>query len=151
MRELKRPVLLKGFAAVLPLVFIAAAGGLVSVPARAQEQAQAEQEQTLQTVVVTGSIIKRTDFETPSPVQVMTAEDLQQSGYTSVSDVLRNLSANGQGTLSQANNFSFAGGAGGIALRGLTVGGTLTLVDNQRMIPYPLSDDGQRNFVDITQ
>jgi iron complex outermembrane receptor protein len=136
--------------AVLTLVFTAAAAALVSVPALAQEQAKAEQEQTLQTVVVTGSIIKRTDFETPSPVQVMTAEDLQQSGYTSVSDVLRNLSANGQGTLSQVNNFSFAGGAGGIALRGLTVGGTLTLVDNQRMIPYPLSDDSQRNFVDIT-
>ncbi|HTD12317.1 MAG TPA: TonB-dependent receptor [Steroidobacteraceae bacterium] len=127
---------------------------MACVPAMAQEATtppgEQASEQTLQTVVVTGSIIKRTDFETPSPVQVMTAEDLQQSGYTSVSDVLRNLSANGQGTLSQANNFSFAGGAGGIALRGLTVGGTLTLVDNQRMIPYPLSDDSQRNFVDIT-
>src|SRR5579863_7236231 len=127
---------------------------IACLPTRAQQApmstGEKSSEQTLQTVVVTGSIIKRTDFETPSPVQVMTAEDLQQSGYTSVSDVLRNLSANGQGTLSQANNFSFAGGAGGIALRGLTVGGTLTLVDNQRMIPYPLSDDSQRNFVDIT-
>ena len=88
MSELNRPKLLRAFVAVLTLVFTAAAGTLVSVPALAQEQAQAEQEQTLQTVVVTGSIIKRTDFETPSPVQVMTAEDLQQSGYTSVSDVL---------------------------------------------------------------
>jgi iron complex outermembrane receptor protein len=149
MSELKRPMLVKAFAAVLTLLF--SAGALVSVPALAQEQAPAEQEQTLQTVVVTGSIIKRTDFETPSPVQVMTAEDLQQSGYTSVSDVLRNLSANGQGTLSQSFNFGFAGGGSGVALRGLTVGGTLTLLDSQRMIPYPLSDDGQRNFVDITQ
>ena len=124
------------------------AGGGVAV--HAQEQAQADQEQVLQTVVVTGSIIKRSDFETPSPVQVMTAEDLQQSGYTSVSDVLRNLSANGQGTLSQSFGLAFAGGGSGIALRGLTVGGTLTLVDSERMIPYPLSDDGQRNFVDIT-
>ncbi|HTD12225.1 MAG TPA: TonB-dependent receptor [Steroidobacteraceae bacterium] len=123
------------------------ASGAVAV--HAQEQAPAA-EQTLQTVVVTGSIIKRTDFETPSPVQVMTAEDLQQSGYTSISDVLRNLSANGQGTLSQSFNFAFAGGGAGIALRGLTVGGTLTLVDSQRMIPYPLSDDSQRNFVDVS-
>jgi iron complex outermembrane receptor protein len=136
------------FATILVVCAITAASGVVAV--HAQEQAQAEQEQVLQTVVVTGSIIKRTDFETPSPVQVMTAEDLQQSGYTSVSDVLRNLSANGQGTLSQSFNFGFAGGASGVALRGLTVGGTLTLVDSQRMIPYPLSDDSQRNFVDIT-
>jgi iron complex outermembrane recepter protein len=125
-----------------------ASGALV---AQAQEQTQAtDQEQTLQTVIVTGSIIKRTDFETPSPVQVVTAEDLQQSGYTSVSDVLRNLSANGQGTLSQSFGLAFAGGGSGVALRGLTVGGTLTLFDSERMIPYPLSDDGQRNFVDIT-
>src|SRR5215469_11406587 len=126
-----------------------ALSGLFAV--HGQEQAPSGAEQALQTVVVTGSIIKRTDFATPSPVQVMTSEDLQQSGYTSVSDVLRNLAANGQGTLSQSFNFAFAGGGSGVALRGLTVGGTLTLVDGQRMIPYPLSDDSQRNFVDITQ
>jgi iron complex outermembrane receptor protein len=128
---------------------------ITCLPARAQQAPAAAgdqaSEQTLQTVIVTGSVIKRTDFETPSPVQVMTAQDLQQSGYTSVSDVLRNLSANGAGTLSQSFGLAFAGGGSGVALRGLTVGGTLTLVDSERMIPYPLSDDGQRNFVDITQ
>jgi iron complex outermembrane receptor protein len=28
------------------------------------------------------------------------------------------------------------------------VGGTLTLIDSERMVPYPLSDDGERSFVD---
>jgi iron complex outermembrane receptor protein len=120
-----------------------------ALPAQAQEQ-PAQGEPGVQTVVVTGSIIRRTDFETPSPVQVISAQDLQETGYTSVSDVLRNLAANGQGTLSQSFNFAFAGGGAGVALRGLTVGGTLTLLDSQRMIPYPLSDDSQRNFVDVT-
>ena len=132
----------------LAVCAVTVASGAIAV--HAQEQAQATSEQTLQTVVVTGSIIKRTDFETPSPVQVMTAEDLQQSGFTSVSEVLRNLSANGQGTLSQSFNFAFAGGGAGVSLRGLTTGGTLTLIDGYRMIPYALSDDSQRNFVDIT-
>ena len=40
----------------------------------------------------------------------LTADDLARSGYTSISDVLRNLAANGQGTLSQSFNFAFAGG-----------------------------------------
>jgi iron complex outermembrane receptor protein len=62
-------MLLRTFAAMLTLAFIAVAGALVSVPALAQEQAQASSEMTLQTVVVTGSMIKRTDKETPSPVQ----------------------------------------------------------------------------------
>jgi iron complex outermembrane receptor protein len=137
--------------AIRGVLAVCAATGLGGfVTAQAQEQAPAANE-ALQTIVVTGSIIKRSDFETPSPVQVMTAEDLQQSGYTSVSDVLRNLAANGQGTLSQSFNFAFAGGGSGVALRGLTVGGTLTLIDGQRMIPYPLSDDSQRNFVDVSQ
>ncbi|NIA52132.1 TonB-dependent receptor [Massilia sp. TW-1] len=102
-------------------------------------------------VEITGSRIRRTDMETPSPVQVITAKDLKESGYTSVSEVLRNITANGQGTLSQAFPGAFAVGASGISLRGLTVGATLVLIDGQRMAPYALSDDGQRSFVDISQ
>jgi iron complex outermembrane recepter protein len=130
------------FAAVL----IGAAQG-----AQAQEQTPSAAPATsLETVVVTGSLIKRADFDTPSPLQVMTADDLKETGYTSISDVLRSLSANGQGTLTQTNPFSFAGGASGVALRGLTVGATLTLVDGERMVAYPLTDDGQRTFVDTS-
>jgi len=104
----------------------------------------------LQEVVVTGSLIKRTDTETPSPVQILSSEDLKNTGYTSVNDVLRNLASNGQGTLTQAFSQAFASGGSGIALRGLTVGDTLTLIDSERMVAYPLSDDGQRSFVDTT-
>jgi iron complex outermembrane receptor protein len=73
-------MLLRTFAAMLTLAFIAVAGALVSVPALAREQAQASSEMTLQTVVVTGSMIKRTDKETPSPVQVISDEDLKSTG-----------------------------------------------------------------------
>ena len=104
----------------------------------------------LQEIVVTGSLIKRTDTETPSPVQVISAEDIKNTGYTNVSDVLRTLSANGSGTLNQGFGQAFAAGASGIALRGLSVGDTLTLIDGERMVSYPLSDDGERSFVDVT-
>jgi iron complex outermembrane receptor protein len=107
--------------------------------------------QTIERVEITGSNLKRTDTETPSPVQVLTIEDIKKSGYTDVSDVLRNISANGQGTLSQAFSGAFAAGASGIALRGLTVGATLVLIDGHRMAPYALSDDGERSFTDISQ
>ena len=104
----------------------------------------------LQEIVVTGSLIKRTDTETPSPVQIITDLDLKNSGYTNVVDLLRNLSANGSGTLNQGFGQAFAAGASGIALRGLSVGDTLTLIDGERMVSYPLSDDGERSFVDVT-
>ncbi len=35
------------------------------------------------------------------------------------------------------------------ALRGLTVQSTLSVADGLRIAPYPLADDGQRNFVDL--
>jgi iron complex outermembrane recepter protein len=132
-----------------PRCAVAVAAALFAATANAQ-QAQPAAQADLQEVVVTGSLIKRTDTETPSPVQILTAEDLKDSGYTRVSDVLRNLAANGQGTLNQSFTEAFAAGGSGIALRGLTVGDTLTLIDGERMVAYPLSDDGERSFVDIS-
>lgn len=145
-------VLGKHSAKPLPLALAGALGGLVilSLGAPMAMAQTADSGASLQRVEITGSNIRRADKETPSPVQVITAEDLAKSGFTSVSDVLRNITANGQGTLSQSFSQGFAGGASGIALRGLTVGATLVLIDGHRMAPYPLSDDGQRAFVDIS-
>ncbi|HZV66547.1 MAG TPA: TonB-dependent receptor plug domain-containing protein, partial [Telluria sp.] len=136
----------------LAILYAIASGALSTAvvhPAMAQQTA-ADAMPAPQRVVVTGSNISRADQETPSPVQVISADDLKKSGYTSVSDVLRNITANGQGTLSQSFSGAFAKGATGVALRGLTVGATLVLIDGHRMAPYPLSDDGQRAFVDIS-
>jgi iron complex outermembrane receptor protein len=116
-----------------------------SAPAAAQEAGDKPQH-----VDITGTNIPRADPDTPSPVQIITADDLKKSGYTTVSEVLRNLPANGQGTLSQSFAGAYAAGASGISLRGLTVGATLVLIDGHRMAPYPLSDDAQRSFVDIS-
>jgi iron complex outermembrane receptor protein len=130
------------------LLAASAAATLFASSAGAQQGPSTSTE--LQEIVVTGSLIKRTDTETPSPVQVISADDIKNSGYTNVSDVLRTLSANGSGTLNQGFGQAFAAGASGIALRGLSVGDTLTLIDGQRMVSYPLSDDGERSFVDVT-
>jgi iron complex outermembrane receptor protein len=104
----------------------------------------------LQEIVVTGSLIRRTDTELPSPVQVITSADIVNSGYSSITDVLRNLPSNGQGALSQSFGQAFGAGGSGVALRGLTVGATLTLIDGERMVAYPLNDDNQRSFVDVS-
>ena len=79
----------------------AVAAALFAAPVSAQTTPSDQPSPSLQEVVVTGSLIKRTDTETPSPVQVISAQDLVNSGYTNVTDVLRNLAANGQGTLNQ--------------------------------------------------
>src|SRR5580698_10254759 len=138
----------------VPRTLVATAiAAILSAAAQAQQApttAAADDNTPLQTVTITGTLLKRTATETPSPVQVITAEDLKNTGYTNVSDVLRNLSANGSGTLNQSFGQAFAAGGSGIALRGLSVGDTLTLIDGERMVSYPLSDDGERSFVDIS-
>ena len=101
-------------------------------------------------VQITGSNIRRTDTETPSPVVTLTAAEIERSGYATVADALRTITANNMGALGQAAPAAFGAGGSGISLRGLTVGGTLVLIDGQRMASYPLPDDGQRDFVDIS-
>jgi len=98
-----------------------------------ENQVTADKKGSLTRVEITGSNIKRTDTETASPVQVITAQEMHQQGYTSVKDVLANITANGQGTLSQSFSGAFASGAAGVALRGLSVGATLVLIDGHRI------------------
>ncbi|MBW8077181.1 MAG: TonB-dependent receptor plug domain-containing protein, partial [Gallionella sp.] len=135
-----------------------AALGLTSFAANAQQAATSptgptastsKKSQQLQTVIVTGSLISRTSIETPSPVQILSAAQMVQSGYTDFSSILKNISANGASTLSQSFSFAFAAGASGVSLRGLSVGDTLVLIDGERTVPYPLLDDNQRSFVDL--
>jgi iron complex outermembrane receptor protein len=132
--------------AVLQVVASGALTSFVVAPAMAQDTSNAP----VQRVVVTGSLISRADTETPVPVQVLTAADIAKSGKSSVAELLVDLASNGAGTLGTGFAGAFANGATGVSLRGLTVGATLVLIDGHRMSPYPLSDDSQRSFVDVS-
>ncbi|MEI7036728.1 TonB-dependent receptor [Fulvimonas yonginensis] len=113
------------------------------------QQPSPQQAQQLQTITVTGSAIPRIDVETPSPVTVITAAQIERSGLKTVSDVVRAISADNSGSIPTAFTAGFAAGSAGVALRGLTVNSTLVLIDGRRSTNYPLADDGQRTFVDL--
>ena len=72
--------------AVAQLIAAGAFSGLTATPALAQMGTT-----PIERITVTGTNIRRVDSETPSEVQVITTEQMIQQGYTSVSDVLRNL------------------------------------------------------------
>ena len=110
-----------------------------------------KKEEELQEVVVTGSVLRRID-DAPSPVTVMSDGWLEERGINTVSEALQRLPANNAGTITNNWNisFDFATGATAPALRGLTVQSTLSIADGLRVAPYPLADNGQRNFVDST-
>ena len=137
---------LKKVASSLAYAF-AGSAMLTITPAIAQAPAQP---QGSMRVDVTGTNIRRVDSETPSPVQVISQEEMVREGYTTINEVLRDITANNNGLLTQGFSRAFAGGASGVSLRGLGVGATLVLIDGLRMSPYPLSDDNQRSFVDVS-
>ena len=115
--------------------------------APAAQAAPADNE--VEAVVVTGSLLRRTDTATPSPVTVQTSAQLKAQGITTVADAIRSLSADNSGSIPAAFGNGFAAGSTGVSLRGLTVNSTLVMIDGLRNANYPLADDGQRGFVDL--
>lgn len=119
----------------------------VSAVALSATPAPAQTENQVETVVVTGSLLH--NQETPSPVTVISREQIENASQTTVADVVRSLSSDNSGTVPTAFTGGFAAGASGVALRGLTVNSTLVLIDGLRTSNYPLADDGERGFVDL--
>jgi len=132
------------------------AGMAITAPAAAQTapapQPAADQtaDDTSKEIVVTGTLFRNASAASASPVTVLNSQDLANRGINTVADAVQSLSANNGGTLnSNWSQFGFPKGASAPSLRGLTDGRTLTLFDGLRSAPYPLADDGVRNFVDI--
>ena len=94
----------------------------LSATTQAQDNQQAGQAESgvkeLDKVVVTGSSIPRTDTETASPVQVITAAEIERSGKATVGEYLQTLTANGGGSIPKSFGNGFASGSSGISLRG---------------------------------
>ena len=107
-----------------------------------------QQPDTLQTVEVTGSLIRGSTGTSFNQVQVITPQDIQAGGDVTVADYLRDLPANSAS--SWGDNFAYgATGGGGIALRGLSEKYTLVLVDGIRAAPYGFPSNGTDTFVDL--
>ncbi|HEL4236882.1 MULTISPECIES: TonB-dependent receptor [Stenotrophomonas] len=120
-------------------------GAVASTSAFAQEKAT-----NLDRITVTGSNIPRTNTETPSPVQVVTRQEIDRTGKTTLAEYLQTITADGAGSIPKTFGNGFAGGGAGISLRGLGAGSTLVLLNGRRMATYGLADDGQKVFTDLS-
>lgn len=95
--------------------------------------------QRLDKIEITGSNIKRVDAETPAPVQVISREDIERSGATTVSDLLKTLTVANTGSLTGAEIGNFTPGASTISLRGLGGQATLILINGRRVASYGIT------------
>ena len=107
-----------------PIVGAVQAASLALFGAGVSGQVLAEEGiETVEEVVVTGSRIQRAVSDAPSPVTVLTSEDLELSGFTNVADVLRNTTYNSFGSFRERSGTSF-GQIALVDLRGLGPGRT---------------------------
>ena len=108
-----------------------------------QDSATPDKAKTLQAVTVTGSLIRRVDVETASPVTTLDRRDITSSGKPVLGDVLQQLpsiSGNATNTQNNSNGGGVASplleggdGAARVSLRGLGINRSLVLIDGQRM------------------
>lgn len=108
------------------------------------------QDQTSQTndvVVVTGSLITRSDVNSPSPISVITSEEITESGTLNLTEALKQDPSLGVQSRSNTNTLNGAG-ASSVNLRNLGNRRTLALINGRRM---PLFSDPLGNaFQDTT-
>jgi iron complex outermembrane receptor protein len=101
-------------------------------------------------VEVTGSSIKRTEGEAAGSIQVLTRDDIEKTGQTTVLGILNSAASVGVGSNSaSASSGSFATGSSSASMRGLGKVSTLILVNGRRIAPYGLSDNAQENFTNL--
>ena len=92
----------------------------------------AEGSTELGAIQITGSRLRRTDFETAQPVLVLTREDIERTGLVSIGDILQNIPQAGAALNTAFNN----GGTGAteIDLRNLGSNRVLVLVNGRRWV-----------------
>ncbi len=98
---------------------------------------QANEPAVEETIIVTGSRLGRTAFNSPTPVNVLGEERMDDLAITNVADALNQLPAFRPITSPSTNNFRASSNiaARTLDLRGLGSTRTLTLIDGRRTVP----------------
>lgn len=132
---------------------VALAAALAAGPLAAQDapakQDKDEKVTELERVQVTGSNIKRTDAETASPLQIVTAKEIENMGARTLLQVLDNLPAARPAQVDSKSLFTGSDGASQANLRGLGAQGTLVLLNGRRLSYYGAPAGFQTQFVNI--
>ncbi len=114
----------------------------------------ASEERKVEKITVTGSRIKGVDLEGTQPLVIIDADAIRNSGASSVSELMQQVSQTrgGEGSFSTsesgATSTSTPAGQAAASLRGLGPSSTLTLINGRRVAASSFAS-GTQNFVDI--
>ena len=97
-----------------------------------KEEVKQEAPKKFEKVEVTGSRIRRTDFEGPTPVMIIDRKTLDDSSYNSVGDVLRDLPVSNFGSQRETTGTTTSGSST-VNLRGQGSTNTLVMINGARL------------------
>src|SRR5882724_10396465 len=98
---------------------------------------------------VTGSRVKRTDYETPQPLVVFSTQNIQDTGYRTIGEFVQTLPFNSGSANSVLQGNSFTRGAVTANPRGLGSNRFLTLINGRRAATYALTNSFNQSIFDF--
>lgn len=125
-----------GKSALIHLRFVGAAlAGLTLSLGGAVQAQEDERIEQIEEIVVTGSHIARSEFSNPIPVAVVDSEDIEITAIETLDGLLQQLPSVQQvNGARESQSGTDRSGVASVALRGLGVERTLTLLDGKRMV-----------------
>ena len=107
----------------------------------------------LESVVVTGTQIVRDGFKSPTPLTVLSMDEIERDAPTDVANFLNKIPGFANSQLARNSSTSLSDGNGGVSnlnLRSLGAGRTLVLLDGMRIVPSSISGfNRQGGSVDV--
>ncbi len=106
--------------------------------------------QKLEKFEVTGSRIKRIEVEGPSPITIISRADIETSGRTNLTELLRELPEASQIGINEGGTTAAVRGSTALDLRNLGPNNTLVIVNGRRVV-LTGSNSGGTTFVDLNR
>lgn len=142
----------KFFKTASHVAVFAAAGHVFASSAIAQDADSDDGFMEIEEVVVTGTYLRnKTQYDSPSPIAVIGANNLSQIGASNVADLVQTLTIN-NGAQNNPDAFTQNGttGTSNFNLRGLGVASTLVLLNGRRQVVAGTTTNDGIAFVDTS-
>lgn len=123
---------------------------LVAQPAAPKDEEKKEETVKLEKYEVTGSRIKRAEFEGPSPVRIIGRADIEAAGRSNLTELLRELPEAGAIGINEGGTTAAVRGSTALNLRDLGANNTLVIVNGRRQV-LTGSNSGGTTFVDLNR
>jgi iron complex outermembrane receptor protein len=122
---------------LLRLAIVSVLGAALAQQASAQQAAAGAPElKPVEVVVVTGSYIRGSSEDSALPIDVVTAEDLEEQGSPTLVQLVKTLPSTSGGAVGESNRFlGNSAGSATVNLRGFGAQRTMVLMNGRRLAP----------------